>query len=667
MVILQNPMNRFDRFQPRTRRVESPGPVRAGWLGGVLLVLISIDCAGPVAVQAETFIDRQQPTDLRVVSFNVWLNTIVPGEHPTQPGKFVRLVNALDPDILNLQEVYAAPASVVSLLNDIAPLDEGTWYAHQGRANVIASKYPLSMQATSIDSVAEHRPPAIALVDLPDDRFETDFYLINHHFFFGATAAARKQQQQNADATVRWIRDARMPGGRVDLPPGTPIAVVGDLNNFISSAPLGTIVTGDISDESTFGPDFLPDWDGSALAESRPSINGEDSENYTVRSGSRKWRVDHIIYSDSVLNVANKFVLNTVDMSPAELTETGLEEFDVTIDLVGSKFDHLPVVADFRLVDTPWYLNRDGAIDWIHDRAGNDHTYSGINLQPDANLAGAVLVGASLAAADLSYANLTGADLSGANLAGSHLVGANLCEVDLSGAGLSGADLAGTDLSGAIMAGIQSGGILGSPADFPDQFKLEKGYLVGPHANLSDAHLVGANLREVDLAGVTLASANLTSTDMSGANLAGADLAEANLSGAIFTDVESWATASWGNAFYGTNDVPTWASGMDQAWRDSVGILEMGLSSGDFNGDGAIDGADYTIWKDNVGLDSSVLGANGSGEATVVRKDYRIWEMNFQTSESVAGAGRIPEPTSLLLAFLALTGVPLRRLAFRCG
>ncbi len=220
----------------------------------------------------------------------------------------------------------------------------------------------------------EHRPPAIALVDLPDDRFKADFYLINHHFVFGKTDAVREQQQRNADATIRWIRDARMPGGTVNLPPGTPMAVVGDFNNFYSSLPLGTIVTGDISDESTFGPDFLPDWDGSALAESRPPVNGEGSENYTVRSSSSssRQRVDHIIYSDSVLNVANKFVLNTVDMSPAELAETGLEVFDVTIDLVGSKFDHLPVVADFRLVDTPWYLKRDGAIDWIYGRDGND-------------------------------------------------------------------------------------------------------------------------------------------------------------------------------------------------------------------------------------------------------------------------------------------------------
>ena len=86
-----------------------------------------------------------------------------------------------------------------------------------------------------------------------------------------------------------------------------------------------------------------------------------------------------------------------------------------------------------------------------------------------------------------------------------------------------------------------------------------------------------------------------------------------------------------------------------------------------FNDDGVIDAADYTIWKDSVGLASSVLRGNGSGEATVVRKDYRIWEMNFQTSESFAGADLIPEPTSLLLAFLALTGVSLRRLAVRCG
>ena len=267
------------------------------------------------------------------------------------------------------------------------------------------------------------------------------------------------------------------------------------------------------------------------------------------------------------------------------------------------------------------------------------------------------------------------------------MAAANLRDVYLVGADLAGAGLAGADLAGAVLAGVKSGGITGFPSGVPGQFKLEMGYLVGPHVDLAEAQLSGANLREVDLAGVTLVSANLTSAvligasldgatlenaqlmgaDMSGASLANADLVDANLSGAIFTDVESWATASWKYAFYGTNDGPTWASGMDQAWRDSVGILAIGPTSGDFNDDGVVDAADYTMWKDNLGCDTSFLEGSGWSEANVVRKDYRIWEMNFQTSESAAEAGFIPEPTSFLLAFLALIGVPLRRLAVRCG
>ena len=50
---------------------------------------------------------------------------------------------------------------------------------------------------------------------------------------------------------------------------------------------------------------------------------------------------------------------------------------------------------------------------------------------------------------------------------------------------------------------------------------------------------------------------------------------------------------------------------------------------GDFNGDGVVDGADHTIWEDNLGGDSAVLNGNGSGATTVVQADYDLWEANF--------------------------------------
>jgi len=259
-------------------------------------------------------------------------------------------VNALDPDILNLQEVNPSAQATVNLLNRIAPLAEGTWYAQKGASNIIASKYPLSMLASSIDPTSD-RPPAIALVDLPDEQFGSDLYIINSHFEAGSTPELRAQKQRNADATIQWIRDARTPGGLVDLPPGTPIIVVGDLNNIPGSSIVNTLVTGDIVNEDLYGSDYPPDWDGSSFTQARPTINGLGADDYTFRVNDFTRKISHIIYSDSALDEANKFVLNTLEMSPAELAATGLQPFDVTIDSVGEVFDHLPLVTDFRIFD----------------------------------------------------------------------------------------------------------------------------------------------------------------------------------------------------------------------------------------------------------------------------------------------------------------------------
>ena len=78
-----------------------------------------------------------------------------------------------------------------------------------------------------------------------------------------------------------------------------------------------------------------------------------------------------------------------------------------------------------------------------------------------------------------------------------------------------------------------------------------------------------------------------------------------------------------------------------------------------------VDAADYTLWQDNLGLDAAVLSGNGSGAATVVQADYELWRSHFGESiASGSGADHVPEPTTLLLALLALVAAPLR---VRCG
>lgn len=68
---------------------------------------------------------------------------------------------------------------------------------------------------------------------------------------------------------------------------------------------------------------------------------------------------------------------------------------------------------------------------------------------------------------------------------------------------------------------------------------------------------------------------------------------------------------------------------------------------GDYNNDGQIDSADYTIWRDSQGESGVGLPADGSGNGTVGPEDYELWKVNF-SGEPPAGAGassqNAPEP-----------------------
>jgi endonuclease/exonuclease/phosphatase family metal-dependent hydrolase len=337
---------------------------------GSLSIAIScfvVDLAGIstdlVQAQTGTFIDRHLATDLRVMSYNVLWDTIFPERDPVKAAKFSRVINALNPDLLNLQEIGDPftpgweprdATDVRNLLNTIAPLNGGatSWNVYMGGDNVIASKYPLTLGRTNTSPVGD-KPQAIALVDLPDDQFPADFYLMNNHFKCcgGSSGDEEQRRQRQADGIVNWLEDARNPGGAMTLAPGTPFAVVGDLNIVGTQIPLNTVITGNIVNNSTYGIDSPPDWDGTSLTDANPVHNGAGSTRYTYRSGSTQSRLDYIIYSDSALDAANKFVLNTVSMSSAQRTATGLLQYDTAQGNSSTRFDHLPVVTDFRLFD----------------------------------------------------------------------------------------------------------------------------------------------------------------------------------------------------------------------------------------------------------------------------------------------------------------------------
>lgn len=89
-----------------------------------------------------------------------------------------------------------------------------------------------------------------------------------------------------------------------------------------------------------------------------------------------------------------------------------------------------------------------------------------------------------------------------------------------------------------------------------------------------------------------------------------------------------------------------------------------GVLAGDFNSDGLVDAADYTVWRDNLGT-SNQLGGNGdetgASAGIVDQADYLLWSSNFgQGLPSLAGVA-VPEPAAWFLLMTTLVAVSRRR------
>jgi hypothetical protein len=86
-----------------------------------------------------------------------------------------------------------------------------------------------------------------------------------------------------------------------------------------------------------------------------------------------------------------------------------------------------------------------------------------------------------------------------------------------------------------------------------------------------------------------------------------------------------------------------------------IALLEPTILAGDYNGNGVVDAADYTVWRDSLG-GSGML--NDPTPEIVDQSDYVVWKNAFGQTLGVNAVG-VPEPTSALLFLGCL--LPLSR------
>ena len=89
------------------------------------------------------------------------------------------------------------------------------------------------------------------------------------------------------------------------------------------------------------------------------------------------------------------------------------------------------------------------------------------------------------------------------------------------------------------------------------------------------------------------------------------------------------------------------------------------VTTGDYNGDGTVNAADYTVWQDTLGdvLTLAGTGADGDESGTIDAGDYTFWKDRFGDVIASGTTATVPEPCSLMLMSLVM----LKLVVFRFG
>jgi glycosyl hydrolase family 99/dockerin type I repeat protein len=89
-------------------------------------------------------------------------------------------------------------------------------------------------------------------------------------------------------------------------------------------------------------------------------------------------------------------------------------------------------------------------------------------------------------------------------------------------------------------------------------------------------------------------------------------------------------------------------------------LLDTVSPPGDYNGDGLVNAADYTVWNDAYSSSTIIYGkgADGNYDGKIDTADYTIWRDNYRNGTGSGGLSAVvPEPTALTLSLIAATAI----------
>ena len=277
---------------------------------------------------------RRHEDDIRVLTYNTLWDGIL--EADRQP-KFKRIIQALDPDVIALQE-HTDWDQIDDIIQSWFPQE--TWHASGTyRDLVVLSRFPILNDANLISS----ERTMCALLDT-ENELGNKLLIINSHLSCCANNDSRQEQvDEFASIWRNWVTNS---DGPFDLDFETPFVHVGDFNFVGYRQQVETIRIGDIENENEYGDDFPPDWDASNIVDLF-SRHTHKRMGYTWRSDGSSFnpgKLDYIFYSDATIDTGKHYILNTLALDDETLAGYGLEWDDTQ-----EASDHLPRVFDISL------------------------------------------------------------------------------------------------------------------------------------------------------------------------------------------------------------------------------------------------------------------------------------------------------------------------------